>query len=75
MGNTTYYFGDMVRELNTSILMIAVIALLEAVAIAKAFGNYFISSKELMFYSGLNQFYSEWKNGERYSRDARPRTL
>ncbi|XP_077294355.1 sodium-independent sulfate anion transporter-like isoform X2 [Arctopsyche grandis] len=39
VNGTTFSFGEMVQELNSSILTIALISILEAVAIAKAFAN------------------------------------
>lgn len=39
---TIITFGEMIQELNTSIITIALISILEAVAIAKAFCNLMI---------------------------------
>lgn len=52
IGNQTIYFQDMVKELGYSIIAIPLIAILESIAIAKAFCKCLIS--DILIYLLLN---------------------
>jgi sodium-independent sulfate anion transporter 11 len=57
--NQTYNFQDMIDILGSSIASVPLIALLESIAIAKAFGNFLIISYVYIIY--MKNFYIQYK--------------
>lgn len=66
-GNRTYSFVDLISELGSSLLSIPLIAILESVAIAKAFGKWIFVRK--LYFSILLIFYSLFNSRDQGIKD------